>query len=73
MQRPFRRNCNEEHKVFNRQMSSVLVCVEHSYKDLKQQFISQDFSRNLKVRQSPIALQYKASALLWNFRLCFYK
>lgn len=43
-----------------------------SYKDLKQQWISQNFARNLKLRQAPISILYKASALLWNFRICMY-
>lgn len=53
-------------------MSSVRVSVEHTYKDLKQIWTSQDFSRKLKVREAPISILYVFSAILWNFRICFY-
>ena len=41
MQPPYRGNFTDEQKVFNQQISFVHVCVEHSYKYLKKQFISQ--------------------------------
>lgn len=72
MQRPFIGNCNGEQNDFNRRMSAVRVSVEHTYKDLKQQWQSQDYPRNLKVRKSPVGLLYRSAALLWNFRTCFY-
>lgn len=52
-------------------IDSYCMSVEHSCKDLKQKWISQDFARNLKVRKAPIALLYKSSAILWNFRTFF--
>lgn len=58
---------------FNRRMCGVRVAVEWNYKDLKQQWSSNDFSRQLKVRMAPIALLYKASAILLNMRTCLYK
>lgn len=45
-------------------MSAVCVAVEHSYKDLKHLWISQNFARQIKVRKAPSALLYKTSALL---------
>lgn len=61
-----------EQAEFNGKMSTVRVAVEHNYKDLKQYWTSQDFARNLKVRLTPIAMLYKASALLLNFHVCLY-
>jgi len=57
-------------QAYNKAMSAVREAVEWTYKDLKQIFSSQDFKRQLKVRQAPIALLYKTSALLWNFKMC---
>lgn len=74
MQRPFIlvENGSDEAWV-NHEMSRVRIIVEHNYKDVKQFWITQDFARNLKVRQCPIAYLYKASAILTNFRVCLYK
>lgn len=47
-------------------MSRVRVIVEHNYKDFEQYWVRQNFSRNLQVRKAPIALLYKASAILLN-------
>lgn len=58
--------------VYNTAMSAVREAVEWTYKDVKQMWTSQDFRRGLKVRKAPIALLYKASALLWNFHVCMY-
>lgn len=57
-------------EAYNTAMSMMREAVEWTYKDLKQIWTSQDFKRQLKVLQSPIALLYKSSALLWNFRTC---
>lgn len=74
MQRPYTRGvCSAQETAFNTQMSEVRVSVEHNYKDLKQLWNSQDFARKIKVRQSPVALLYKMSALLTNFRVCLYQ
>lgn len=74
MKRPFTRGvCSEVESAFNTRMSEVRVSVEHNYKDLKQLWSIQDFARNLKVRQAPIALLYKMAALLTNLRLCLYR
>lgn len=56
--------------MYNSAMSSAREAVEWSYKDLKQNFVSNDFRRQLKVRKAPIALMYRASAVLWNMKVC---
>ena len=53
-------------------MSAVRITVEINYKGVKQLWKSQEFKRNLKVMKAPISLLYKASALLMNFRICYY-
>lgn len=74
MQLPYFRDMATAEQVgFITAMSKVRVAVEHNYKDLKQYWISQDLARNLKVRQAPIAVLYKASAILLNFHACIYK
>ena len=73
MIRPFTRGvCSEQEAAFNTMMSEVRVSVEHNYKDVKQLWTSQDYLRNMKVLKAPIALLYKMSALLTNFRVCLY-
>ena len=47
-----------EQQFLNKTMSAVRVSVEHSYKDMKQMWTSQDFKRMLKVRAAPIARLY---------------
>ena len=64
IQRPFVGCLTAEQKSFNEKMSSVRISVEHNYKDLKQNWPSQDFARKLHVRQAPIGLLYKSCALL---------
>lgn len=54
--RPFICNTTGEQREFNRAMSSIIVAVEHNYKDLKHQWVIQNSPRNLKVRLSTIAL-----------------
>lgn len=65
-------NATAAELVYNREMSAVREAVEWTYKDVKQLWTSQDFKRSLKVRKTPVALLYKASALLWNFHVCMY-
>lgn len=72
MMRPYIGNVSVEKGLCNDQMSSIRVYVENNYKDVKQFWVSQDFARNLKVRQIPIGLMYKASALLLNMLICAY-
>ena len=72
LQRSFVGNVTNEEKAFNMAMSSVCIYVEHSYKDIKRQWTSQDFCRNLKIGKAPIGLLYLASALLTNLREIFY-
>ena len=72
VQRPFIGVLTEQQKEFKASMSSVRISVEHNCKDIKQNWVSQDFSRNLKVRKSPVGLLYHPAAFLWNFRICFY-
>ena len=59
-----------EEEAYNSRMSAVRVAVEWNYKDLKQMWSLNDFSRALKVRQSPIGLLYISSALLHNVKTC---
>jgi hypothetical protein len=56
---------------YNAEMSAARVAVEWNYKDLKAMWSTQDFKRKLKVRQSPVAVLYITSALLWNCKVCF--
>lgn len=60
-------------RVFNRRMSAMCIAVEHSYHQVKQYWIRNDFARTLKVRQCPMALMYKTSAILTNFIVCLYR
>lgn len=74
MMRPFIREfATADQLLFNTQMSSLRVLVEHNYRDLKQFWTSQDYSRQLKVRAAPIGLLYRASAIMLNFRTCLYE
>lgn len=74
MQIPYIRGmCPPQETAFNTQMSEVIAAVERNYKDLKQLWNSQDFDCIIKVRQSPVVLLYKMSALLTNFRVCLYE
>jgi hypothetical protein len=52
-------------------MSAFRVAVEWSYKDVKAMWTTQDFKRKLKVRESPVAVLFIMSALLWNCKVCF--
>lgn len=54
MQRHFFGGGKDGENNFNSDMRTVRVSVEHSYKDLKQFWTNQEFSRILKVRKSPI-------------------
>lgn len=62
-----------EQAVFNTDMSGPREGVEWSYKDVKQQFTSMDFSRTLKFLEAPNEPMYKMSALLWNLMVCFHR
>ena len=74
MQRLFTRGvCSAAKEAINTRMSEARVNVEHTYKYLKQLWSSQDFSLNIKIRKAPVALLYKISALLTNFRVCLHK
>lgn len=61
-----------EQIAFNTARSAAREAVEWGFKDVKQQFTSNDFSRMLKVRKSPIPLMYKMSILLWNLKVCLH-
>lgn len=63
-------SASPQEMMYNAAMSAVREAVEWTYKDVKQLWSSQDFKREMKVRRSPLALLYKASALLWNFHVC---
>lgn len=52
----------------NIKMIIVRVSLEHNNKDLKHYWISNDFTRNLKVRKCFIVLLHKSSAILLNFQ-----
>lgn len=53
-------------------MNDVFIAVDYSYKDLMQQWNSQNYARQAKVRNKLVWLLYKISALLINFRVCLY-
>lgn len=64
MQRPFYRALvTSVQQLFNIAISVAGVAVEHDDKDLKQNFVSRDFAKNLKVRQSLFSLPYKSFAI----------
>eukprot|EP00171_Calliarthron_tuberculosum_P008826 IDg8826t1 len=65
-----RRTATADQIQFNVSMNGVRTCVEWSYAEVKQSFTSQDFARNLRLKQAPIAQLYICSALLHNFRVC---
>lgn len=56
MMRPFTGNLYETQEIFKLRMRASRVSVEHNDNDLKQCWVSQDFSRNLKVREAPIGM-----------------
>lgn len=56
--------------MYNAAMSSSREAVEWSYKNLKQHFASHGFKRLLKVRKLPIALIYRAKAILSHMKVC---
>lgn len=60
----YRSFSNPASLLHNKHTSAVRVSVEHSYNDLKQMCSSQDYKQILKVSSSPIALIFKAAALL---------
>lgn len=45
------------------------TAVEWSYKDVRQAWTTVDFQRKMKVRESPVALQFIGSVLLWNIKV----
>ena len=57
-----------QQKEFNGKMNAARTAVECNYKDLKQPFASNDFSRKLQVRKGPVGLFYVTSVLLRNFK-----
>ena len=74
MQRPFVREFATPAQLeFNTAMSALRILVEHNYRDLKQWWCSQDYARNLKVRQAPIGILYQASTIMLNFNTCLYR
>lgn len=61
---------SEEEEKFNKSMNMLRVSVEWSYGEVKQYFTKQDFSRKLKLRETPIAILYTNAVLLFNFKTC---
>ena len=59
-----------EQAIYNTGMNRPRTSVEWNFKDLKQIWTRNDFSRLLHVRQFPVALLYVSSALLLNFKTC---
>ena len=59
-----------QQKEFNGKMNAARIAVEWNYKDVKQSFASNDFSRKLQVRNGPVGLFYVVSVLLRNFKTC---
>jgi nuclease HARBI1 len=64
-------SATSEQLLYNAEMSAVRVAVEWSYKDVKEMWTTKGFKRKLKVRESPVAVLYIMSALLWNCKVCF--
>lgn len=62
-----------EKLLFNTEMISLRIIVEHNYRDLKQLWTLQDYVQNLKVCQAHIGILYRASAIMLNFHTCVYK
>ena len=58
----------DEEGEYNTDMSAVRVTVEWNYKDLKQLWNRNDYSRSLKVRQFPVSLLYVGSTVLLNYK-----
>lgn len=56
--------------MYNSAMKFAREAAEWSYENLKQVFVSNDFRRQRKVRRAPIALMYRASAVLWQTNVC---
>ena len=54
-------------------MSKVRVSVEWIFGEVINQFKFTDFKKNQKLYLSPIAKQYRVSALLTNASTCLYK
>lgn len=65
---PYSSAAGPKQSIFNAVMSSARV-VEWYYKDLEQQFTLNDFRRMLKGHKDPIALIFKAAAVMWNVNM----
>jgi len=69
---PLGGEADAEEDTQNTDMAGLRVSVEWGYKEVKQVFTSLDFKRKLKIREGPVALVYRCTALLWNMRTCLY-
>lgn len=58
--------------AFNQGMAMVRISVEWAFKDVKKYFTHVDFSRKNVLGKVPVAKWFIVSAILWNFRACFY-
>lgn len=59
-------------EAFYTKMNEVCFAEDYTYKDLEQQWNSQNFARKAKMRKALVSLLYKMSALPINFRFCLY-
>ena len=57
----------------NGEMNKVRTAVEWNYKEIKQNWVGNDVTRYMHLRQAPISLIYVGGALLQNFKLCLEK
>ena len=66
-------NLTNAEKDFNKSMSAVRVSVEWIFGDVVNRFKFTDFKKTQKIGLSPVAKQYRVSALLNNSYTCLYK
>jgi len=71
LQRPFKGSLlTLEQEEYNTKMSRVRVTVEWAFKDVSSIFSALDFTRQEKIRLSPLALKYKVAVILTNCLTC---
>lgn len=58
--------CSTLQHVVNTKMSEVCVSVSHNWKDITQDWASQDYVRIMKLRKVPMSLPFQISVLLTN-------
>ena len=64
---------NEVQLLFDGEMNKVRSALEWNYNDVEQNWVRNDVSRYMYMRQAPIYLIYIGYALLQNFKVCLEK